>query len=171
MTNKSAKNSSTEETSEKDTSISDTAPGDFLKSNAAMLEVTLEAFGLPTRVAEINILEKELEYCLEIALGSKANQILDYETDIALALASPSGKVRIQAPIPGRSLVGIYVPRPTKKMLDKPGKYKIIRIKEDKKEDNEPKPPLRSFISVFLYLIANIFILAGDKIYKPTQKE
>jgi DNA segregation ATPase FtsK/SpoIIIE-like protein len=171
MTNKSAQNKTSEEKSEKNTHVGGPDQGELLRSNAAMLELTLQAFGLPARIAEINILETEYEYCLEVAMGYKANKIFDYETDIALALASPSGKVRIQVPIPGRALIGIYVPKSKKESNVKPENYKVIRIKEEKREDNKPKPPFRSFISDFLYLIANIFVLAADRIYKPPEKE
>jgi S-DNA-T family DNA segregation ATPase FtsK/SpoIIIE len=47
---------------------------------------------------------------LEIPLGTKLSKITTLATDLALALAAPTGQIRIEAPIPGRSLVGVEVP-------------------------------------------------------------
>jgi S-DNA-T family DNA segregation ATPase FtsK/SpoIIIE len=49
------------------------------------------------------------QYALEIALGTKLSKITTLQNDLALALAAP-GQIRIEAPIPGRSLVGIEIP-------------------------------------------------------------
>jgi len=50
------------------------------------------------------------QYALEIALGTKLSKITALANDLALALAAPTGQIRIEAPIPGRSLVGVEVP-------------------------------------------------------------
>ena len=50
------------------------------------------------------------QYALEVALGTKLSKITGLERDLALALAAPNGTIRIEAPIPGRSLVGIELP-------------------------------------------------------------
>jgi len=61
---------------------------------------------------------------LEVALGTKLSKITALERDLALALAAPTGTIRIEAPIPGRSLVGIELPNrsaefvPLKKMIE-----------------------------------------------------
>ena len=61
---------------------------------------------------------------LEVALGTKLSKITALERDLALALAAPTGTIRIEAPIPGRSLVGIELPNrspefvPLKKMME-----------------------------------------------------
>jgi DNA segregation ATPase FtsK/SpoIIIE, S-DNA-T family len=47
---------------------------------------------------------------LQIALGTKLSKITALANDLALALAAPTGQIRIEAPIPGRSLVGIEIP-------------------------------------------------------------
>ena len=50
------------------------------------------------------------QYALEITKGTKLSKITSLSTDLALALAAPTGQIRIEAPIPGRNLVGIEVP-------------------------------------------------------------
>lgn len=81
-----------------------------IKQNASIIEKTLESFGIQARVVEVNLGPAVTQYALEIALGTKLTKITGLANDIALALAAPTGTVRIEAPIPGRSLVGIEVP-------------------------------------------------------------
>lgn len=81
-----------------------------LKTNAAVIEKTLESFGIAARVVEINLGPAVTQYALEIALGTKLSKITALSNDLALALAAPTGQIRIEAPIPGRSLVGIEIP-------------------------------------------------------------
>lgn len=88
------------------------APADRgdVKKNAAIIERTLESFGIQARVAEVNGGPAVTQYALEIAQGTKIAKIANLQHDIALALATRTGTVRIEAPIPGKSLVGIEVP-------------------------------------------------------------
>lgn len=88
------------------------APADRgdVKKNAAIIERTLESFGIQARVAEVNGGPAVTQYALEIASGTKIAKIANLQHDIALALATRTGTVRIEAPIPGKSLVGIEVP-------------------------------------------------------------
>lgn len=81
-----------------------------VKKNAAIIERTLESFGIQARVAEVNGGPAVTQYALEIAAGTKITKIANLQHDIALALATRTGTVRIEAPIPGKSLVGIEVP-------------------------------------------------------------
>lgn len=81
-----------------------------LKQNASVIEKTLESFGITARVVEINCGPAVTQYALEIALGTKLSKITALQNDLALALAAPTGQIRIEAPIPGRSLVGVEIP-------------------------------------------------------------
>lgn len=81
-----------------------------IKKNAAIIERTLDSFGIKARVVEVNLGPAVTQYALEIALGTKLSKITALSNDLALALAAPTGQVRIEAPIPGRSLVGIEIP-------------------------------------------------------------
>lgn len=81
-----------------------------MKHNAHVIEKTLESFGITARVAEVNLGPAVTQYALEIAMGTKLSKITALSNDLALALAAPTGQIRIEAPIPGRSLVGIEIP-------------------------------------------------------------
>lgn len=81
-----------------------------VSANANIIEETLESFGITARVKEVNKGPAVTQYCLKVALGTKLSRITSRSEDLALALAAPTGQIRIQAPIPGRSLVGIEVP-------------------------------------------------------------
>lgn len=91
-------------------SISGKADRGDVKANAAVIEKTLESFGIAARVAEVNLGPAVTQYAIEIALGTKLSKITSLGSDLALALAAPTGQIRIEAPIPGRSLVGIEIP-------------------------------------------------------------
>jgi S-DNA-T family DNA segregation ATPase FtsK/SpoIIIE len=84
----------------------------------------LESFGITARVVEVNLGPAVTQYALEVALGTKLSKITSLERDLALALSAPTGTIRIEAPIPGRNLVGIELPNkspefvPLKKMME-----------------------------------------------------
>lgn len=81
-----------------------------IKQNADIIEQTLESFGITARVVEVHQGPAVTQYAIEVALGTKLSKIVGLERDLALALAAPNGSIRIEAPIPGRSLVGIELP-------------------------------------------------------------
>lgn len=92
-----------------DVKQADADRGDVAK-NADIIEKTLDSFGIRARVSELNKGPTVTQYALEIAVGTKLTKITALSNDLALALAAPTGAVRIEAPIPGRSLVGIEIP-------------------------------------------------------------
>lgn len=77
---------------------------------ATVIEKTLQSFGVDARVAEVNLGPAVTQYALEIALGTKVSKITSLANDLALATEAPTGQIRIEAPIPGRNLVGIEIP-------------------------------------------------------------
>lgn len=81
-----------------------------IRINADIIEKTLDSFGITARVKEVNRGPAVTQYALEVALGTKLSKITALSNDLALSLAAPTGQIRIEAPIPGRSLVGIEVP-------------------------------------------------------------
>ena len=95
-----------------------------IRDNAATIEKTLESFGITAKVVEVNMGPAVTQYALEVALGTKLSKITSLERDLALALSAPTGTIRIEAPIPGRNLVGIELPNksaefvPLRKMLE-----------------------------------------------------
>ncbi len=81
-----------------------------IKKTAAIIEKTLQSFGIDTKVAEVNLGPAVTQYALEIALGTKVSKITSLSNDLALATEAPTGQIRIEAPIPGRNLIGIEIP-------------------------------------------------------------
>lgn len=79
-----------------------------LRTSANIIKRTLESFGIPVEMGEINIGPKVTRYTLKPAEGVKISRITALNSDLALALAAHP--IRIEAPIPGKSLVGIEVP-------------------------------------------------------------
>jgi S-DNA-T family DNA segregation ATPase FtsK/SpoIIIE len=81
-----------------------------VKKNCDVIEKTLDSFGIRARVAEVNYGPAVTQYALEITMGTKLSRITALSNDLALALAATTGQIRIEAPIPGRSLVGMEIP-------------------------------------------------------------
>ncbi len=79
-----------------------------LRANANIIKRTFESFGISVEMGEINIGPKVTRYTLKPAEGMKLSRITALHQDLALALAAHP--IRIEAPIPGKSLVGIEVP-------------------------------------------------------------
>jgi len=81
-----------------------------VKHNAAVIEQTLDSFGIRAKVEEVNFGPAVTQYAIAIAMGTKLSRITALSNNLALSLAASTGQVRIEAPIPGRSLVGIEIP-------------------------------------------------------------
>ncbi len=81
-----------------------------VRANADKIESTLDSFGIIAKVKETNFGPAVTQYALEVASGTKLSRLTALADNLALALAAPTGQIRIEAPIPGRSLVGIEVP-------------------------------------------------------------
>ncbi|MBE6145631.1 MAG: DNA translocase FtsK [Firmicutes bacterium] len=83
---------------------------DFTKSNKIILERVLADFQIKGTVVEIHVGPAVTQYEVAIPSGTKVSRILSINKEIALALAAKD--VRIEAPIPGKSTVGIEIPNP-----------------------------------------------------------
>lgn len=81
-----------------------------VRENAHTIEKTLDSFGIDAKVVEVNPGPAVTQYALKLSLGTKVSKITSLSSDLALALAAPTGQVRIEAPIPGRDLVGVEIP-------------------------------------------------------------
>lgn len=79
-----------------------------IKANANIIKRTLQNFGIDVEMSEVNIGPSVTQYTLKPAEGVKLSRITALHNDLALALAAHP--LRIEAPIPGKSLVGIEVP-------------------------------------------------------------
>jgi len=83
------------------------AAGD-IKANSNIIKRTLQNFGIEVDMGEVNIGPTVTQFTLKPAEGVKLSRITILGNDLSLALAAHS--LRIEAPIPGKSLVGIEIP-------------------------------------------------------------
>ncbi len=84
---------------------------DFTKSNKIILERVLADFDIKGTVVEIHVGPAVTQYEVAVSSGTKLSRIVTIDKEIALALAAKS--VSIEAPIPGKSTVGIEIPNPS----------------------------------------------------------
>ncbi len=83
-----------------------------IKENSYQIKKTLRNFGIPVEMGEINVGPTVTQYTLKPSEGIKLSRITALANDLALALAAHP--IRIEAPIPGKSLVGIEIPNKTR---------------------------------------------------------
>lgn len=87
------------------------AAGD-IKANSNIIKRTLQNFGIEVEMDEVSIGPSITRYALKPAEGVKLSKIVTLQNDLSLALAAHP--LRVEAPIPGKSLVGIEVPNSVK---------------------------------------------------------
>lgn len=83
-----------------------------IKANSNIIKRTLQNFGISVEMDEISIGPSITRYALKPAEGVKLAKIVGLQNDLSLALAAHP--IRIEAPIPGKSLVGIEIPNSVK---------------------------------------------------------
>lgn len=83
-----------------------------IKANSNIIKRTLANFGINVEMDEISIGPSVTRYALKPAEGVKLSRIVGLQNDLSLALAAHP--LRIEAPIPGKSLVGIEIPNTVK---------------------------------------------------------
>lgn len=99
---------------------------EFLQTNKASLERVLNDFQITGRVVEIHEGPAVTQFEVEVKAGTRVSRITSIDKEIALALAAKD--VRIEAPIPGKSTVGIEIPNlkvtpvPIREVLSRPTK-------------------------------------------------
>jgi len=86
-----------------------------IKANANIIKRTLENFGINIEMDEVSIGPSVTRYSLKPAEGVRLSKIMGLQNNLELALAAHP--VRIEAPIPGRALVGIEIPNNAKTTL------------------------------------------------------
>lgn len=79
-----------------------------IKANANIIRRTLQNFGIDVEMFEVNVGPSVTQYTLKPAEGIKLSRITALQSDLSLALAAHP--LRIEAPIPGKSLVGVEMP-------------------------------------------------------------
>lgn len=80
----------------------------YISQNARKLEQTFESFGVKAKVMKVHLGPSVTKYEVHPAVGVKVSKIVNLNDDLALALAAKD--IRIEAPIPGKSAIGIEVP-------------------------------------------------------------
>lgn len=118
-----------------------------IEEQATIIEKTLDSYGIKVRVAEVDKLPNDsILYKLEMQVGTVISDIEKRKRELALALASSTGTIEIQAPIPGRALIGITVP-------------KVKKIKDEKKSDQYPKTILGKGVGYIAYIFSAIAVI------------
>jgi S-DNA-T family DNA segregation ATPase FtsK/SpoIIIE len=118
-----------------DPPVGDVAQDDaLLKDNAKKIRDKLHQFGIDVEMHEVHVGPTVIQYTLRPHEGIKLSKITGLKSDLALALAAKA--IRIEAPIPGKSLVGIEVPNDHRS---------IVHLREllESKEFSEIKSNLR----------------------------
>ncbi len=82
-----------------------------IRANQEVIRRTLEQFNIPVEMGDVSVGPTVTQYTLKPSEGVKLSKIINLSNDLALALAAHP--IRIEAPIPGKSLVGIEVPNQT----------------------------------------------------------
>jgi S-DNA-T family DNA segregation ATPase FtsK/SpoIIIE len=104
-----------------------------VKANANIIKRTLQNFGIDVEMDEVSIGPSVTRFALKPAEGVRLSRIVSLQNNLELALAA--SPVRIEAPIPGKALVGVEVPNQSRTML---GMGSILSNDEFK----DPKKPL-----------------------------
>jgi S-DNA-T family DNA segregation ATPase FtsK/SpoIIIE len=103
-----------------------------VKANANIIKRTLQNFGIEVEMDEVTIGPTVTRYALKPAEGVKLSRIVGLQNDLALALAAHP--IRIEAPIPGKSLVGIEIPNRVKSTVG------LATLLRDNSFAHSPKP-------------------------------
>jgi S-DNA-T family DNA segregation ATPase FtsK/SpoIIIE len=98
-----------------------------IKNNILIIQKALEHFGIPVEMGEVSVGPTVTQYTFKPHEGIKLSRITNLSNDLALALAAHP--IRIEAPIPGKSLVGVEVPNQAKAIV---GLKEILSDKEFK---------------------------------------
>jgi len=101
-----------------------------IKANTNTIKRTLANFGIRVEMDEVSVGPSVTRYALKPAEGVKLSKIVALQNDLALALAAHP--LRIEAPIPGKSLVGIEIPNSSKTTV---GLASIFKAKEFEESD------------------------------------
>ena len=103
--------------------------------NSVIIKKTLENFGISVEMSEVNIGPTVTQYTLKPADGVKLSKITGLSNNLSLALAAHP--IRIEAPIPGKALVGIEVPN----------KIRVpVRLRDLLSDPNFQKSPANLFL-------------------------
>lgn len=115
---------------------------DELKVKARLIEETLASFKVEAQVKAVNTGPAVTQFELQPAVGVKVSKIVTLEKDLALALAAQS--MRIEAPIPGKAVVGIEIPNSSISLVSM---REVLESDEFEKAKSKLKLPLGKDVS------------------------
>lgn len=115
---------------------------DILKQNAEVIRNKFEQFGIQVAMHDVHVGPTVIQYTLKPDEGVKLSKITSLKNDLALALAASA--IRIEAPIPGKALVGIEVPNQHRAIVHL---REILESPEFKEGDSMLKFPLGRDVS------------------------
>lgn len=107
-----------------------------IHANAAKLERTFHSFGVKARVTEVHLGPAVTKYEVHPSEGVKVSKIVNLSDDLALALAAKD--IRIEAPIPGKSAIGIEVPN---------SEVAVVSLREVLESSKNDKPDSKLLIA------------------------
>lgn len=109
----------------------------IIQTNAKKLEQTFASFGVKAKVTQAHLGPAVTKYEVMPDTGVKVSKIVGLQDDLALALAAKD--IRIEAPIPGKSAVGIEVPN---------GEIAMVTLREVIETNEQVKPESKLFVSL-----------------------
>ncbi|WP_342430616.1 DNA translocase FtsK [Neobacillus sp. FSL H8-0543] len=110
---------------------------ELIHANAAKLERTFQSFGVKARVTQVHLGPAVTKYEVHPDVGVKVSKIVSLSDDLALALAAKD--IRIEAPIPGKSAIGIEVPN---------SEVAIVSLREVLEATHNKKPESKLLIGL-----------------------
>jgi DNA segregation ATPase FtsK/SpoIIIE, S-DNA-T family len=105
---------------------------ELIHANAAKLERTFQSFGVKATVTQVHLGPAVTKYEVHPDVGVKVSKIVSLTDDLALALAAKD--IRMEAPIPGKSAIGIEVPNTEVAMVSL---REVLEAKENDKPDSK----------------------------------
>jgi S-DNA-T family DNA segregation ATPase FtsK/SpoIIIE len=88
-----------------------------VKKRQKTIEDTLKSFGIKVNEAGYNVGPTVTQYAYGVPPGTRIAKISNLQVDLAMALESPTGSVRLEIPIPGRNAMGVEVPNSVKSFV------------------------------------------------------
>ncbi len=150
--------------------------GNDFRHFVSVIEQTYDSLGITTRVVEVTKRENDIEFLLELALGTPLSKVVKYSKDLGMALSSITGDVEIEAPVKGRSLFAVRMPIHKSWEIDITGKYdpdeKASETKSEAEtsETTEKRPEFpktfRDYLAVVFYIIAELFEITTEYLRK-----
>lgn len=138
-------------------------PEGVYKEEARVIESVLKSFKIPAKVVEIAIGPTVVRYALSIPAGVAVMKVKRQSNDIEVALKVNKGMMRIEAPIPNTSYIGIEIPNKSpnyvymkemaKKLLSEADKYELPLILG---RDIAGKPEIRDLVNMPHLLVAGM---------------